>query len=105
MGIAGGLATYLHADYVQSVLEPSVEYHALADAGYFIDAENITGQLHIRALYQYGELKLSVVNCHLLLYLFAHVQYIKCRIAEVGSIKTVFQHKLQMKIGNVSLLR
>ncbi len=54
--VAGGLATYLHADYVQSVLQPSVKYHALADAGYFIDAENITGQLHIRSLYQYGAL-------------------------------------------------
>ena len=31
--IAGGLATYLHADYVQSVLPSSTKYHAMADAG------------------------------------------------------------------------
>ena len=30
---AGGLATYIHADYVRSVLPPSVKYHAIADAG------------------------------------------------------------------------
>ena len=30
---AGGLATYLHADYVKSLLPSSVKYHAIADAG------------------------------------------------------------------------
>ena len=30
---AGGLATYLHADYVKSLLPESIKYHALADAG------------------------------------------------------------------------
>ena len=30
---AGGLATYIHADYVASMLPPSVKYHAIADAG------------------------------------------------------------------------
>ena len=61
--IAGGLATYLHADYVQSALGSTVKYHALADAGYFIDAENITGQLHIRELYKYGaDSKVEIVH-------------------------------------------
>ena len=31
---AGGLATYIHADYVASVLPQSAKFHALADAGY-----------------------------------------------------------------------
>ena len=31
---AGGLATYLHADYVANILPQSVKYRALADAGY-----------------------------------------------------------------------
>ncbi len=60
--LAGGLATYLHADYVQSALRSTVKYHALADAGYFIDAENITGQLHIRDLYKYGDSKVEIVH-------------------------------------------
>ena len=30
---AGGLATYIHADYVASLLPQSVKYRALADAG------------------------------------------------------------------------
>jgi hypothetical protein len=41
---AGGLATYLHADYVGSVLPSNVKYHAIADAGYFIDAPNVNGE-------------------------------------------------------------
>lgn len=51
---AGGLATYLHADYVNSVLSPqTAPLKAIADAGYFLDAKNWTGQEHIRPLYQY----------------------------------------------------
>jgi len=30
---AGGLATYLHTDYVKSILPSSVKYRAMADAG------------------------------------------------------------------------
>ena len=30
---AGGLATYLHADYVASVIPQSAKYHAIPDAG------------------------------------------------------------------------
>jgi len=51
---AGGLATYLHTDYVKSILPSSVKYRAMADAGYFIDVANITGQMHIRMLGQYA---------------------------------------------------
>ena len=31
---AGGLATYLHADYVASVIPQSAKFRAMADAGY-----------------------------------------------------------------------
>lgn len=31
---AGGLATYLHADYVKQVIPQTAKYHAIADAGY-----------------------------------------------------------------------
>ena len=30
---AGGLATYIHADYVASILPPTAKYRAMADAG------------------------------------------------------------------------
>jgi hypothetical protein len=50
---AGGLATYLHADYVGSVLPSNVKYHAIADAGYFIDAPNVNGIYTLRQWAQY----------------------------------------------------
>ena len=31
--IAGGIGTYLHADYVKTLLPESASYHAMADAG------------------------------------------------------------------------
>ena len=31
---AGGLATYIHADYVATVLPKSAKFRAMADAGY-----------------------------------------------------------------------
>lgn len=31
--LAGGLATYIYADYVKSILPPSIKYRAIADAG------------------------------------------------------------------------
>lgn len=31
---AGGVATFIHADYVQSILPSGVKYAAMADAGY-----------------------------------------------------------------------
>ena len=31
--IAGGLATYLHADYVRTLLPDTVKFHAMPDAG------------------------------------------------------------------------
>ena len=33
---AGGLATYLHADYVKTSLYSTTNYHAIADAGYIL---------------------------------------------------------------------
>lgn len=50
---AGGLATYIHADYVASLLPDKVMFAAMADAGFFIDVANYTGQMHIRELYSY----------------------------------------------------
>ncbi|XP_062512571.1 uncharacterized protein LOC134188416 [Corticium candelabrum] len=49
---AGGLSTYLHLDYVQSMF-PNIKVHGLADAGYFIDAANIHGEMYIRGQYQH----------------------------------------------------
>ena len=37
---AGGLATYIHADYMKSQLPDSVNYHAIADAGSVVEAEH-----------------------------------------------------------------
>lgn len=31
--VAGGIGTYLHADYVKTLLPESITYHAMADAG------------------------------------------------------------------------
>ena len=33
---AGGLATYLHADYIRSKIPSSIPVHAIADAGYVL---------------------------------------------------------------------
>lgn len=49
---AGGLATYLHLDYVRSRF-PNIDVHGLADAGYFIDAANTNNQMYIRSQYAY----------------------------------------------------
>ncbi|XP_064394259.1 uncharacterized protein LOC135341593 [Halichondria panicea] len=49
---AGGLATYIHTDYVASKF-PGATFHAIADAGYFIDANNVNGEPLIRKEYQY----------------------------------------------------
>ncbi|XP_011405404.1 PREDICTED: pectin acetylesterase 5-like [Amphimedon queenslandica] len=48
---AGGLAAFLHADRVKSLLPRSVKYRVLPDAGYFIDAPNVDGDMHIRSVY------------------------------------------------------
>ncbi|XP_065888663.1 uncharacterized protein [Dysidea avara] len=50
---AGGLATYLHADYVRSKVSSHIPVHAIADAGYFLDAPNVNGEMYIRGLFQY----------------------------------------------------
>ncbi|XP_019854868.1 PREDICTED: pectin acetylesterase 5-like [Amphimedon queenslandica] len=49
---AGGLATYLHADYIRSLFPPSVKYRAISDAGYFIDAPNKHGFKYMRYLFK-----------------------------------------------------
>ena len=40
---AGGLATYIHCDYVKQFLNPSATYGAVPDAGFFLDVPTITG--------------------------------------------------------------
>ena len=41
---AGGLATYLHTDYVHTLLPPTVKtYAAVPDAGFFLDHANLQG--------------------------------------------------------------
>ena len=41
---AGGLATYLHADAVKSMLPPTVQWFGAApDAGFFLDYHNVDG--------------------------------------------------------------
>ncbi|XP_070564855.1 uncharacterized protein [Ptychodera flava] len=49
---AGGLATFIHADYIRSRLPQSVNFCAFPDAGYFPDVKNITNFQHIRGMYQ-----------------------------------------------------
>ena len=81
---AGGLGTYIHADYVASVVPQSAKFRAMADAGYvipmvhslvvletknseiniyfcpiyihsyFLDEPNINGDNDIQAKTQYG---------------------------------------------------
>ncbi|XP_070564850.1 uncharacterized protein [Ptychodera flava] len=49
---AGGLAVYIHADYIRNKIPPATDFHAFADAGYFPDVRNITNFHHIRLAYQ-----------------------------------------------------
>ena len=42
-GSAGGLAVYLHADFVATQLPPGIKYRALGGAGFFLDHPSITG--------------------------------------------------------------
>ncbi|XP_077978572.1 uncharacterized protein LOC144434009 [Glandiceps talaboti] len=49
---AGGLAVYIHADYIRSKFPAVNNFHAFPDAGYFPDVVNITNFQHIRISYQ-----------------------------------------------------
>lgn len=42
---AGGLATYIHADYVGGFIPPQAKYRALSDAGYFLDIPTMYGNM------------------------------------------------------------
>ncbi|XP_065888035.1 uncharacterized protein [Dysidea avara] len=50
---AGGLSTYLHVDRIRGLLPNNIPMHALADAGYFLDAPNVQGDYAIREAGQY----------------------------------------------------
>lgn len=50
---AGGLATFLHADYVRAKLPPATDFVALADAGLFLDLPTWRGDAGYPAHYRY----------------------------------------------------
>eukprot|EP01018_Ginkgo_biloba_P034060 Gb_06563 [translate_table: standard] len=49
---AGGLATFLHCDNFQELLPQSATVKCLSDAGFFLDAKDISGAYHIRSFYK-----------------------------------------------------
>lgn len=50
---AGGLATFLNADYVASLLPAGVAYVAAPGAGFFLDYPGYDGKFHYRGNYQW----------------------------------------------------
>ncbi|WOL04304.1 hypothetical protein Cni_G13025 [Canna indica] len=55
---AGGLASILHCDNFRSLLPATAKVKCFADAGYFIDAKDISGADSVKSLYA------DVVNTH-----------------------------------------
>ncbi|XP_074558580.1 pectin acetylesterase 7-like [Curcuma longa] len=55
---AGGLASILHCDNFRSLLPASAKVKCFSDAGYFIDAKDISGAASVKSLYT------DVVNLH-----------------------------------------
>ncbi|KAJ3680720.1 hypothetical protein LUZ60_016998 [Juncus effusus] len=49
---AGGLASILHCDKFQSLLPTSTKVKCFSDAGFFIDAKDVSGAQFIRSFYQ-----------------------------------------------------
>ncbi|XP_070539058.1 uncharacterized protein [Ptychodera flava] len=49
---AGGIAVYIHADYIKSKLPVSTTVQAFSDAGYIPDIRNITNFQNIRIVFQ-----------------------------------------------------
>ncbi|KAJ3707114.1 hypothetical protein LUZ61_010819 [Rhynchospora tenuis] len=49
---AGGLASILHCDKFRSLLPATAKVKCLSDAGYFIDAKDVSGGQYIRSFYQ-----------------------------------------------------
>ncbi|KAL5724771.1 [Wnt protein] O-palmitoleoyl-L-serine hydrolase [Ranunculus cassubicifolius] len=48
---AGGLTSILHCDNFRSMLPPSTNVKCFADAGYFINAKDVSGMQHIEGFY------------------------------------------------------
>ncbi|XP_031394808.1 pectin acetylesterase 8-like isoform X2 [Punica granatum] len=48
---AGGLTSILHCDRFRALLPPSTKVKCLADAGYFINAKDVSGASHIEEFY------------------------------------------------------
>lgn len=49
---AGGLATYVHADYISSIFA-GMEFNAFSDAGFILDAPNVDGKMYIQGVVRY----------------------------------------------------
>ena len=45
---AGGLAVYLHVDFIRSLIPAHIPLHGIADAGFFLNERNISGYEHYR---------------------------------------------------------
>eukprot|EP00850_Spirogloea_muscicola_P012126 SM000077S21600 [mRNA] locus=s77:482328:486100:- [translate_table: standard] len=50
---AGGLAAYMHCDYVRAKLPASATVKCLPDSGVFLDIKDVAGRYHIREKYKY----------------------------------------------------
>jgi len=51
---AGGLSTYLHLDYVRTLIPQHIPLHGLADAGWFLDAPSVSNVPFYRQSMQWG---------------------------------------------------
>eukprot|EP00850_Spirogloea_muscicola_P007831 SM000040S14843 [mRNA] locus=s40:781462:785148:+ [translate_table: standard] len=50
---AGGLAAYMHCDYLRARLPASATVKCLPDSGVFLDIKDVAGRYHIREKYKY----------------------------------------------------
>ncbi|XP_020702644.1 pectin acetylesterase 8 isoform X2 [Dendrobium catenatum] len=76
---AGGLTSIIHCDNFRSLLPVSARVKCLSDAGFFINAKDITGAEHIKAYFN------DVVTTH----------YISCRVQQRIYLLRALQDCLQ----------
>ncbi|XP_038878207.1 pectin acetylesterase 8-like isoform X2 [Benincasa hispida] len=65
---AGGLSSILHCDNFKSLLPPTTKVKCLSDAGYFINAKDVSGAQHIQDFYSdvvatHGSAKNLPISC------------------------------------------
>ncbi|KAA0040176.1 pectin acetylesterase 8-like isoform X1 [Cucumis melo var. makuwa] len=65
---AGGLSSILHCDNFKSLLPPTTKVKCLSDAGYFINAKDVSGAQHIEGFYSdvvttHGSAKNLPISC------------------------------------------